>query len=365
MCGTKPMKRPDQLPADQTPIPIGKIRKILVIKMRYIGDTVLVTPLLKAIHKGMPDAKIDLLVNRGTESVLEDIPWIEAIHTYDKGRKAQLKEMIGLCAKLRKRGYDLVVDLTVNDRSCFCTFVSRAPFRLGFYREGWKRRCYTHIVPSILDRVHTVDHHLRAAEMLDLPVDDIHPEIPVSGEKKAAAQKELQKAGIDPDAPFAIIHPGARRPYKSWPIGNFAELGDRIIKRYDLPILFLGGKEDRSAAGEIIGRMRHSEKATDCAGKLPLKMLPAVIKAARFLIGNDSAPIHIATGVRTPAIALFGPTLWEAWAPRRSRDRVLAAEFPCRPCGHSAPLCPKGEDYCMASISVDSVWDSVSEVMIS
>ena len=81
------------------------------------------------------------------------------------------------------------------------------------------------------------------------------------------------------------------------------------------------------------------------------------------LIGNDSAPIHIATAVKTPTVTLFGPTKWECWYPRRKHDRVIAAEYPCRPCGHAKLNCPLGDEFCMSSISFESVWEAVNEIL--
>jgi len=102
-------------------------------------------------------------------------------------------------------------------------------------------------------------------------------------------------------------------------------------------------------------------KPVDLSGLVPLHQLPALLRAGTLFIGNDSAPIHVATAVNTPVIALFGPTRWEDWQPRRAHDRTLGIAFPCRPCGHSRPDCPLGQDYCMKQISYEAVWAAIEE----
>jgi ADP-heptose:LPS heptosyltransferase len=100
-------------------------------------------------------------------------------------------------------------------------------------------------------------------------------------------------------------------------------------------------------------------RAVNLCGQIALPQLPALIARSELLIGNDSAPIHIATAVNTPVIALFGPTRWENWYPRRDHDVTLTSVYPCRPCGHTKPDCPLGDSFCMSAISMESVWESV------
>ncbi|MEE4358815.1 MAG: putative lipopolysaccharide heptosyltransferase III [Desulfococcaceae bacterium] len=339
---------------------------ILLIKMRYIGDVILTTPLLKSLKNGLPGAKIDMLVNLGTESVLDDHPCADRVYAFDYtlAKKKPIRSL-RLMAALRQQKYDTVIDLTGNDRSALFTFLSAAPLRIGYAgdRRLRNRLVYHREIDSVLGSIHTVDHHLRAAEILGLPPADIHPCIHVSMQKAERMEKFLSQQGLKADQDFVIIHPGARRPYKSWPRERFAVLGDEIIRKYRIPIILSGSRGDREICAEIAGRMK--ETPLNLAGKVSLSDLPALIAESRCLIGNDSAPIHIATAVKTPLVALFGPTKWEAWAPRREQDTVLAAEFPCRPCGHSRFQCPLGDQYCMSEIAFDSVRDAVEKIMES
>jgi len=339
-------------------------KRILLIKLRYIGDTLLVTPLLKALKKGIPGSRIDVLVYENSREILSEDPFVGHIWALDH-RKARgnLWYTLRFMTRLRGQRYGIVADLTNNDRSSFFTFVTGAPVRIGFTSGRLIRTklFYTEVIDSVLGRAHTVDHHLKVAEFLGLPVEDRHPHIEVSPEAKERVEAKLLAMGMDGSQPFVLIYPGARRWYKRWPSHRFAMLADRIAEHFHVPALLCGGEEDVTISESI--RREMESDAFDVTGQLSLLEFGALAKQALCLIGNDSAPIHVATAVKTPTIALFGPTDWKAWAPRRDQDRVLAAEFPCRPCGHSKPDCHLGEGYCMSTIGLEDVWNAVQETL--
>jgi len=332
--------------------------------MRYIGDTVLMTPLLKALGKGMPHTQIDVVVNKNTHQVLSGNPFIRNTLVFDHGMsKKSLGYILGFMKRIRKQRYNTVIDLTNNDRASLFTLISGAGVRIGYHSESILRRklCYTDVIDSVLGRIHTADHHLKAAEALGLHVDDRHPFIAVSPADISSIEKRLCAEGMEKDVPFVVIHPGARRWYKSWPPLRFAGLADTIIRKYGIRVILSGSEADKGVCAVISEIMK--EQPLNLAGRVPLSEIPALIRKGVCLVGNDSAPIHIATAVKTPAIALFGPTDWKAWYPRRTHDRVLAAEFSCRPCGHSRADCPLNHDYCMSAITLESVQAAVEAAL--
>jgi predicted lipopolysaccharide heptosyltransferase III len=340
-----------------------QVRKILVMKMRYIGDTVLVTPLIRALKQAMPEAAICLLTNREAAPVVKGHPAIDTLLAFDYERaKRDGWYLLRFLLHIRRQRFDLVIDLTRNDRSALFTFASGAPLRLGY--EGgpaFYRLAYTHRVPYRFGSIHTVDHHLMMAKCLGLPALERHPDLTVPAEDIRWVRDRLGTAGIDVSRPYALIHPGARRWYKSWPADRFARIGDELIDRYQIHVVLSGGAGDevtcRRIATDMVGT------ATNLCGEIPLSRLAALIHQAALLIGNDSAPIHIATAVKTPVIALFGPTRWEAWQPRRDRDITLSADLPCRPCGHGRPDCPLGDAYCLSRIEVERVLERIHDMM--
>jgi predicted lipopolysaccharide heptosyltransferase III len=341
---------------------------ILLIKMRYIGDAVLVTPLLRALKQALPATRIDFLINRETAGVIKGQPHIDNLIAFDYDRaKHDLRYMIGFLMQIRRRGYDMAMDLTHNDRSALITFVSGAAVRMGFEVAGfWQKKAYTHRLPNRFGRIHTVDHHLEMAHALGLPVADIHPYLAVSTEDRRWIRAMLAGHGIGDGRQFVVIHPGARRWYKSWPPARFAQVADGLMSRYPVQVVLSGGPQDRETCAAIAGAMQ--QRAVNLSGQVPLEQLAALLRESELLIGNDSAPVHIATAVNTPVIALFGPTLADAWKPRRAHDRTvdIPVSCPCRPCGHSRPDCPLGrEGYCMAQITADRVWQAVEAILDS
>ena len=348
------------------PVDIAAVHNILILKMRYIGDTVLTTPLIRALKEGLPSSRIDIGVNQGSDRILDGHPFIGRCWRFDPIPNAgRFRSGIEFIQSIRRQKYDLVADLTCNDRTALFSLLSGSPVRIGYQSGRFirDRLAYTHLLPSGLGKIHTVDHHLQIAEFLGLPAPDRHPFLPVLPDRRRSIEAKLSEEGFAPNEPFVMIHPGARRAYKSWPLTRFARLADDVRTRFDLKVILSGSREDVPAAASIEAAMK--TVPVNWAGKVPLANLPALIQMAFCLIGNDSAPIHIATAVKTPTVSLFGPTRWEDWAPRRDSDRVLAAEYPCRPCGHSNTECPLKDKFCMSSISYKKVWSNVADILYS
>jgi predicted lipopolysaccharide heptosyltransferase III len=336
--------------------------------MRYIGDTVLVTPLLRALKQAMPDARVHFLVNRQAAGIVEGHPNIDNLIAFDYDRaKGDIRYVIKFMIKIRRLGCDMVMDLTRNDRSALITFISGAAVRMGYTGGGrFQQMAYTHRLPYRFGRIHTVDHHLEMAAALGIPIDDIHPHLAVSAEDRQWIRSMLADHGIGNERPFVVIHPGARRWYKSWPPARFAQVADELMSRYPVQVVLSGGPLDRETCASIAAGMQ--KRAINLSGKVPLERLAALLRESKLFIGNDSAPIHIATAVNTPVIALFGPTLADTWQPRRAHDRTveIPGSCPCRPCGHSRPDCPLGrEGYCMAQISPQRVWHAIEAILDS
>ncbi len=335
--------------------------KILLIKMRYIGDVVLTTPLLEAMRAALPNATFDFLVNKPTAQILADQPHINFVHCFDKSKPTTAT--LRLIGALRREHYDLVVDLTNNDRSMLFTRLSGAPIRIGFRNKHRLliRKAYTQVISSNFGRIHTIDHHLKVAEALGLSAVTRHPSLRVNGRSIEKVRQILSHYKVDVGKGYVVIHHGARRWYKSWPSERFAIIADLVTEIYGFPVVLIGGEEDRDSAQKILMKMKH--RGVNLAGKIPLRDLPALLKMAICLVGNDSAPIHVATAVNTPVIALFGPTDARAWGPRRSHDIVISVNFPCKPCGHKNINCPLGKNYCMSTIEVGKVWDGVKTII--
>ena len=333
-----------------------KPRRILVVKLRYLGDVLLLSPVVRALEAEYPDAEIGVLVNAGTEAMLQGNPHVDRLFVRVPGFGEQAR----LVRSLRGFRPDLAIDLTDGDRAAILTRLSGALRRVGFNDEGrWRGVLYTDVVPADLRTMHAIDYHLAPLRYLGIPVGDRAPELFLSSEEDRAAADWLARAGVAPDAPFAVIHPGARFWFKQWPVDRVAALADWIQEHERMPVVILAGVKEVPDLATIRTAMRTPCRTT--AGQVPIRVLAAIIKRSRLLISNDNGPMHIATAVGTPVVALFGSSDPRVWGPWGNVNRVLYKGVPCSPCPHTG--CDQGEQNCMRLIELHEVTTAVSEVV--
>lgn len=330
--------------------------RILVVKLRYLGDVLLFSPVVRALREAYPRATITALVNAGTEAMLEGNPHVDRILTVSRSLSTQLS----LVRALRGVRPDLAIDLTDGDRSALLTRLSGARRRMGFNDEGrWRGRLYTEVVRADSKRLHAVDYHLEPLRRLGIPIRSRTPELFLSESEDVAAADWLRTNGVDEGQPFVVIHPGARFWFKQWPLDRVAMLADRIQHAERLPVILLGGPKEAADLAVIRAAMRTPCRTTE--GRLPIRLVAAIMRRATLFVGNDNGPMHIAAAVGTPVVALFGssdPRVWGPWGPQH---RVLYKAVPCSPCPHTG--CDQGEQNCMRLLSLDEVGAAVADVL--
>src|SRR5438093_8091740 len=169
--------------------------RILVLKLRYVGDVLLATPVLGRLRESFPKAHLAMLVNPGTDDVVRDQPALDEVLVLERGNLARQWRFV---RDLRRRHFDLVIDLTDADRSALLSWLSRAPMRLGYNSEGrWRGVLYTQVVAADRFAMHTVPYHLKAMEALGLASSPPVPMLIVAHEARREAGRLLQKAGVD------------------------------------------------------------------------------------------------------------------------------------------------------------------------
>jgi predicted lipopolysaccharide heptosyltransferase III len=329
-------------------------RRILVIKLRYIGDVVLSTPLVEALKRSIPDATIDILVNEGTEGVLQNNPYLDRI--WFVPRNGGWRHLL-LVRALRERRYDLILDLSDGDRSAILGFLSGGRRRVGFNHEGrWRGKLYHQIASADRQKLHTVEYHRQVLGAIGCNAGRITPRLYPSERDRARASELLRKAGLGAAEPFFLLCLGARWPFKRWPVERFAELAKEIHRSFGYSLILVGGGKDKKGSDEIV--LSCGPWAKSLAGETTMLETAAVAERAKFFIGNDAGPMHVAAAMETPVVALFGPTDPRVWGPVGERHRVLWKGIDCSPCwkGHS---CVRGELNCMRQISVSEAFEAV------
>jgi predicted lipopolysaccharide heptosyltransferase III len=329
--------------------------KILVVKLRYIGDVVLSTPVLTRLRENYPKAQISMLVNAGTEGVVEGHPAVDEILVVERrGWMSDWK----LWRELRRRRFDLVVDLTDGDRAAILSWLTRAPMRIGFNSENhWRGRLYSRIVRADRHGMHTVMYHLAVTDVLGLSGSPPRPSISVGSDARQHVEQLMASVGVEPGRPLVCLHPGARWWFKAWPPERFAALADRIHAETEAQALFLGGSQDHAAVQQIATAMKTSFRSV--AGKTPLRDLAAVLERATLMVTNDNGPMHLAAAVGTPIVGLFGPSDPRVWGPWGEGHRTFYKQLDCRACFH--PDCFRGDENCMRLISLEEVWAAVQQ----
>jgi heptosyltransferase-1 len=325
-------------------------RKILIIKPSSLGDVVHSLPFLNAVRTCFPKAEIHWIIAKGLEGLLEGHPMINKIWIINKDAwkniknvGSTVKELEFLFKELKKEHFDLVVDLQGLLRSGILTSATNAPVRIGFAeaREGSKF-FYTHKIRGGKD-IHAVDRYLKIAAFLGCNISDVRFPFPLSFNSSLITRHSLLYGN------YAVIVPGARWKTKVWPPEKFGELSSKLPLR----TVVVGGKGDIDAANEIVNLSKGN--TISLAGKTDLKELIEVMRGARFVVSNDSGPMHIAAALGIPVFAIFGPTDPIKTGPYGEGHIIIREDIPCAPC--LKRTC--SDIKCMRSLTVEKVYEII------
>jgi heptosyltransferase-1 len=332
-------------------------KKILIVKPSSLGDVVHSLPFLNAITTCFPKVEIHWIIAKGLEGLLEGHPMINRLWIINKDAwkniknvGSTIKELRVLFKELKKEKFDIVVDLQGLLRSGIITAATNAPIRIGFTeaREG-SRVFYTHKVDGGKN-IHAVDRYLKIAEFLGCDTSNIFFPFPPDNQSPSAIFHPSSLIP-NPSEGYAVIIPGARWKTKIWPQENFGELSSKL----SLISIIVGSKRDIDTANKIVN-LSHG-KAISLAGKTTLKELIELIRHARFVISNDSGPMHIASALGIPVFAIFGPTDPVRTGPYGKGHTIIKEDISCSPC-----LKKKCNDIkCMNSLSAKKVYKIIKD----
>jgi predicted lipopolysaccharide heptosyltransferase III len=342
-----------------------EVTSILLFKLRYIGDVLLTTPAIRLLRQAYPDARITMVVNKGTEEVLRYNPHLNRILTIDRER---VKESAFynrwqyewyFLNRLRKDRYDLSVDFASGDRAAFLSLLSGVPYRIGFgSRKGYRRWIFNRVIhcPPAL---HTVERNLLLLQKaLGLETVDHRLELYTGKADEHQVTRWIMRNHLQGRNPV-VVHPGARYRFKRWPNANWTRLADILQGELGVPVVFAGGQKDLEDIRSIVSRMQ--TQVYSLAGKTTILEMAALFKRATLFIGNDSGPGHLAAAVGAPVISLFGPTDPNVWRPWGREHVVISKQVSCSPCADTD--CDKGKENCMERISVEDVLHSVCQFL--
>jgi heptosyltransferase-3 len=358
--------RPSEVLADA--VDMESVKRVLVVKLRHHGDVLLSSPVFSVLKNHAPHAMIDALVYDDTAQMLAGHPAIRQVHVVgrDWRRRSTLSKLMHewrLYAGLRAGRYDLLVHLTDHPRGAW---LARA---LGLHaavapanrRRGWKTS-FSHRYPVAGQR-HQVELNLDALRRIGIQVGvNERALVMVPGPQADARASALLSEHQLSTKGFIHLHPTSRWRFKCWPAPHVAEIVDALDAR-GLRVVLTSAPDaaERAFVADVLATAR--SRPVDLSGQLTLKELAALTAHARLFIGVDSAPMHIAAAMRTPALALFGPSGETEWAPWNVPHRIVAAnEFPCRPCGYDG--CGGGKvSECLTMLPASRVLAAIDELL--
>ena len=327
-----------------------KKMRILVIRLSSIGDVLLTTPVLKAWKEKYPDSILDFVVLKQFQAAIQNCPYIDNIHIFDKKQHDGIKNIIKFSKKLAENQYDYVFDLHNKFRSQLMRWSMRVPYFVYPKRKWWK---------SILVNLGLISYQVDDTIIKNYFAAFRKFSLSYQGEDLYFHVSEEDKKKFESYRNFPVLAPGASKNTKKWPIENFALLAKLLYEKYSYPSILIGGKEDEETCQKIIELS--GGKAISFAGKLSLQESGALLSQAAFLVSNDSGPFHIARGVKCPSFVIFGPTspgMFELG----KRDTLLFAGVDCSPCSlHGDKECPKKHFRCMKEITAEQILKNIEE----
>lgn len=343
-------------------------RNVLVMKSSSLGDIIHTLPAVSAFRKRWPDARITWLVKKSWAPILEGNPDIDTIWPVD----FSLRYWPALIRELRQGGYDLVLDFQGLFRSGLMSWLSRAPLRVGFSRarEG-APMFYTdpvaleglESVPWRLGEMHAVDRNLTLVRYLGAASSELPYHFPDVPSDQTMIQELLQRAQVGEQDYLIGIAPWSRATLKCWPLDRFVELCRLLITEGNIRPVLIGGCQDSKYVGPF--RDLEGRGLLNCVGRISLRQLPVLLRKVRALVGNDSAPLHLAAGLGIPVVGLYGPTQPKATGPYPLGSHViLQSALSCTPCGQRICRQPHHQE-CLRSIEVREVYKKILSALPS
>lgn len=340
------------------------MKKILIIRLSSIGDIILASSLIRLTKKRFPQAKINMAVSTEFEELISANPNINEVILFE--RKTGLKGLLRLCKKIRKEQYDLIIDIHKKLRSLLICLTSGAKQRVSYNKHSVLRFLLVRFKINRYKEIPFISNlYLKSIEKFGVEDDGGGLEFYITPSKEASISELLRIEEIAKQDILIGLAPGAHWDTKRWHKERFIELANLLIQRKNAKIVIFGGKDEVKLSEEIKTSLLN--KPIIAAGQLSLMETAALLKKCKVLITNDTGVLHISAAVKTPVVAIFGPTVGEfGYYPYRVLNRVISKSLPCKPCTtKGTSMCPINTFDCMNFVSTNEVLEAVEEIMES
>jgi ADP-heptose:LPS heptosyltransferase len=335
------------------------VKRVLLVRLRSIGDTVLSTPSLIALKRFLPESQVDILLEDWVAPVLDGFDDVDEVLTVGSGITSRLR----IAREVRRRKYDVVFNIHGGTTATFFTAASGAKHRVGYSNYQYAF-LYNHLLSSPSDfwkrdSAHSAEQQLALLGFVGVPVDD-RPKsrLAVTEEANRSLDLKLRDSLLRGQA-FAIIHPIAASKTKEWDLEKFA-LTAEFLARNGIATLAVGTEAEEGRLSELV-KLSRAPIVTET--DLTLPELVALAARARLFVGNDSGVAHIAAAVNTPSVVVFGSSNRDHWRPwTDAPNEVVFEQFACQPC--AGYECKEfGEPRCIQTLETQKVFAAIDRVL--
>ena len=329
-------------------------RNILALRMDNLGDVLMLGPALRAVKETSPAARLTLLASPGGAMAAPLLPWIDDVMTWrsiwqDVGGRmafepAREQELI---AMLAERKFDAALIFTSFSQTPhtpgYVCYLAGIPLRAGESKEFGGSTLTTELRPVMSssggrlqgraspDETHQVERNLRLVESLGFQARDRRLTISIPDSARTNVAKLLRKAGLQPEEPFILLHPGASAQARRYPAERYGIVA-RLLSRHGWQVLITGVEREAPLVQEVLFHLPE-DSVHALVGNTTMVEYAAIVERAALVICNDTLPMHLADAVRTPEVVLYSGTEYEEqWRPRTTISRLLRRPTSCSPC---------------------------------
>lgn len=350
---------------------------ILVVNPYGIGDVLFTTPLIRNLKQNFPHCFLACLLGSRTLQALEKNPFVDEIFVFDKGKfdnisfKDKLKMLFSLSGNLKKRRFDLMIDISnAPEYSFLAKFFLGIKTRVGFDYKGRGRFLTNRIKLEGYNDKHIIEYYLDLIRLLEMRVDeDKKIDLFLDEEDRKFAGEFLENTGYKNREKLLAVIPGGGKSwgreavYKHWPKENFAWVARQAIEKLGFKVLILGGDDESEICRDvekILGTA--GNKCINTCSKTNLRQSAALMAKCEVVLANDSGPLHMAVSQDVKTISFFGPVDELVYGPYPSSDRykVFTAEVNCRPCYRNFKFEKCHRQVCLSGIKREEVFEQIA-----
>ena len=333
-------------------IKLKDFQRILIVHTAFVGDVILMTPLIRATKRVFPKAKIDALVIPQTAGLLQNNPFIRAIQIFDK-RKNKLKAFWEMVRILKKQNFDAAFLPHSSFTTIALVTIAGIEERIG-YDRNFSRHFLTQRVP-FRKGIHRIQKNLELLKPYSSATFDIQTEL-FPDDAARGNSKRLLIRHFGKDRKLVAVAPGSVWNTKRWREEYYAQLTG-LLSRNGYGVVLIGAKDERT----LCERIKPENNFINLAGETNFLESAAVLENIDLLICNDSGIMHMANAVKTDVFAIFGPTVQSiGYFPYQPNDKVFEVDLECRPCSkHGGDKCPLGHHRCMIEVTPEWIFREI------